>query len=337
MFNLKSDCMLDNVALKNLQNITNEKLGITNEVIEKITGNYLNKTCKAISFPNKSTFNRIFLIECPTFVWDYHPPQKNPQKYIIRFTLPVADGYEVGSHLQQWANMEAILEGVLTPKILIVDTSRQYCSFDFQIIEYMEGQTLFDVKDNEKIVCNVLTQLSKELTKLHKIHTKNFGLMGFDLQPMWELFLDQNIDNHITYLEKNGLVDDLLSLVIACNTGMDKLPLEMESRLLHGDLSYHNILVKDGNLAGIIDWEDVVFGDPIFDLANLATFHPERRHKYFIDSYPNKPKDFYDRFWFYFLRISIAKTIHRHRFGYTNNAEEANKRISLAIEKINHE
>lgn len=335
MFSLKTDCPIPDGILKTFRDKTNEELGLTDEVVEKIVSKVLHQRYFISTKNFSSTFNRIFHMSGifrSAGVYDF-----NDQSCIIRFNLPIMDGYEVGAHFQQWANHEAILEGVLTPKILITDTSHKFCDFDFQIMEYLEGQTLFDIKDNEEMVCNVLTQLSKELVKLHKVNTKNFGLMGFDLQPMWELYLDQNIDNHITYLERNGLVEDLLGLIMAYNTGMDKLPLEVESHLLHGDLSYRNIIVKDGNLSGIIDWEDSVFGDPIFDLANLATFHPEKRHKYFIDSYPNKPKDFHNRFWFYFLRISIAKAIHRHRFGYNNNAEEANKRISLAIEKINHE
>ncbi|MDQ0417338.1 aminoglycoside phosphotransferase (APT) family kinase protein [Croceifilum oryzae] len=40
------------------------------------------------------------------------------------------------------------------------------------------------------------------------------------------------------------------------------------STLLHGDFWPGNLLWKDGQLIGIIDWEDVAFGDPLADVAN---------------------------------------------------------------------
>jgi aminoglycoside 2''-phosphotransferase len=36
----------------------------------------------------------------------------------------------------------------------------------------------------------------------------------------------------------------------------------------HGDLWYGNLLVDDGHVTGIIDWEDAALGDPALDLAN---------------------------------------------------------------------
>ncbi len=37
--------------------------------------------------------------------------------------------------------------------------------------------------------------------------------------------------------------------------------------VLHGDFWPGNVLWRDGRLAGIIDWEDALFGDPLADLA----------------------------------------------------------------------
>jgi len=37
--------------------------------------------------------------------------------------------------------------------------------------------------------------------------------------------------------------------------------------LLHGDLWPGNLLVRDGRLVGLIDWEDARLGDPLLDIA----------------------------------------------------------------------
>lgn len=328
MFSLKSDIEYSNEGIRNLKNKTSEELGLTKEVVEDTVSTVLRDFYKILEEKKTSTFNRIFLME------SIH----GENKYIIRFNLPISDGYAVNSHLQQWAASEAIYEEVLTPKILITDTSHQFCDFDFQIMEYLEGLTLYEIRNDEESICNVLKQLGEQLKNLHKIHSEKFGLLGLNLFDIWEQYLDQNLDSHITYLERNGLIDDPFDLLMAYHSGLEKLPILNESHLLHGDLSYHNIITNNGNLAGIIDWEDALFGDPIFDLANLATFHPERRHEYFLNSYKNKPEDFNNRFWFYYLRISMAKAVHRHRFGYIDKPEDgympANERINLAISKL---
>ena len=48
-------------------------------------------------------------------------------------------------------------------------------------------------------------------------------------------------------------------------------------RLLHGDFWTGNVLWRHGGLAAVIDWEDAVIGDPLFDLAiarsNLVWTH----------------------------------------------------------------
>src|SRR5271163_4442612 len=36
---------------------------------------------------------------------------------------------------------------------------------------------------------------------------------------------------------------------------------------VHGDFSMHNILVRDGHLAAVVDWELAAIGDPADDLA----------------------------------------------------------------------
>ena len=40
-----------------------------------------------------------------------------------------------------------------------------------------------------------------------------------------------------------------------------------EARLLHGDYWPCNVLWNEGEIAGIIDWEDAATGDPLSDLA----------------------------------------------------------------------
>ncbi|MCI0712426.1 MAG: phosphotransferase [Chloroflexi bacterium] len=47
----------------------------------------------------------------------------------------------------------------------------------------------------------------------------------------------------------------------------DKQLLDYQPALCHGDLWYENVLVENGTITGIIDWENVTIGDPMMDFA----------------------------------------------------------------------
>jgi hypothetical protein len=99
--------------------------------------------------------------------------------------------------------------------------------------------------------------------------------------------------------------------------------------LLHGDLGNPNVYHAEDNREsqiGIIDWEDRLIGDPLFEVAGWATFF---RMSGWIPSFwegycegADLKKDQFEelrrRFWLYFWRISLAKSVHRLRFGYTD-------------------
>jgi aminoglycoside phosphotransferase (APT) family kinase protein len=44
--------------------------------------------------------------------------------------------------------------------------------------------------------------------------------------------------------------------------------------IVHWDFTPDNVLVRDGSVTGVIDWEGVRAGDPRFDLVTLAFYAP---------------------------------------------------------------
>jgi aminoglycoside phosphotransferase (APT) family kinase protein len=45
--------------------------------------------------------------------------------------------------------------------------------------------------------------------------------------------------------------------------------------IVHWDFTPDNVLVRDGRVTGVIDWEGVRPGDPGFDLVTLAFYAPD--------------------------------------------------------------
>ncbi|HLO51548.1 MAG TPA: aminoglycoside phosphotransferase family protein [Kamptonema sp.] len=53
-------------------------------------------------------------------------------------------------------------------------------------------------------------------------------------------------------------------------------PVDIEAKLLHGDLHPRNVLVENGAIAGIIDWGDITSGDIATDIAAIWMLFSDR-------------------------------------------------------------
>lgn len=71
--------------------------------------------------------------------------------------------------------------------------------------------------------------------------------------------------------------------------------------LLHGDLHPRHLYAVDGRLAGILDWGDAMYGDPLFDLARFSMAGPAATSA-FLAGYgaadvPERTLSFYRVLW----------------------------------------
>lgn len=332
MFWERSDSSIDDETLKHLRDryISTK---VARQSIKWFTdGSYDLEGFKVNTGPS-GTFNRLFRVEGGS---------GGNVDYAARFNIhPLANTQS--SHLEQWVNNEAIARGFPTPRIVHVDTSRVHSPYPFQLIEWSDGVPLRAT--SEAVARKVLGQLGRELAKLHAepVVGDRYGRVGAGTLPEWDMFIFDSIGDHLEYSsEQNLITKSQMAIIADLASTQPRIELD-ESSLLHGDLSYDNILIdpKTEDLKSVIDWEDAVLGDPIFELAGLATFHPESRHSVFLDAYyqdRERPEDFDRRFWTYYLRIALAKAVHRHRFGYQTivqpGFQDPNDRITLALARL---
>lgn len=61
---------------------------------------------------------------------------------------------------------------------------------------------------------------------------------------------------------------ELMDQVRGSVKGLEDLPLT-HGDIVHGDFSYHQAMVKNGNITGIIDWQEAGCGDWLIDLTRL--------------------------------------------------------------------
>jgi hypothetical protein len=85
-----------------------------------------------------------------------------------------------------------------------------------------------------------------------------------------------------------------------------------------------------------LDWENAIAGDPLFELAGLAAFKANELVEPLLEHYHFRPPDIKRRFWIYYLRIALARTVHRARVKLPENPvyPRASMRIQLALSNL---
>ena len=159
--------------------------------------------------------------------------------------------------------------GMSVPKCLYVDDSEGR----YIIVSFIEGASA----DTPADTISCVRQMADTLTKVHLIDS-NEGLE----------FLK---DPAVVFAEKLKVpplqFDDSLSETKIREVLMSANLPEAKNKpaVLHGDFWPGNVMMKNGKISGIIDWEDAMFGDPLVDLANgrleiLMLFGEREMHEF---------------------------------------------------------
>ena len=249
-----------------------------------------------------------------------------------------------------WISRALRGRGLPCVEVLASDATRNHVPFDFEILRPARGQCLRELDADEPRMIEELGRLGETIARLHQVRTEGFGwldptplvLNGPDnqvrgLMDRWSDYVLLNLEVHLRDCVEGGVLDTAAARRIeSCFLEMEPRLRDVPPALLHGDLGSHNIFTDGRQITDLIDWEDCLSGDPVFEVAFWATFHPPRRHQAFLESYCRaapRPDDFFQRFWLYFLRISLSKTVLRRRFGYQDlpGRRPANQRIADAL------
>jgi hypothetical protein len=253
--------------------------------------------------------------------------------------------------LDTWAAERLRAAGLPALRVFCVDLSRRVCPFDYQIIEQARGVPLKAIDHDEASLRPRLFQLGRTLARLHRIPVSGFGLM--DVGPLadggpaedcrgmlenWPRYVRLNLEEHLRACTDIGAIDGEMARQAGAAFERHAGLLEgvMRPGLLHGDPGSHNVFTDRGAISALIDWEDCLAGDPLYEIAFWATFHPDHRHPVFLDGYGSEwplPDDFGPRFWLYYLRVALCKTVLRHRLGIADRPGRppASERIRKAL------
>lgn len=158
--------------------------------------------------------------------------------------------------------------GVLTPKLIIFDDSRNLINRPFSLWERVHGETLGVFETDPLKMPNTWINVGRQLGLLHTRMKSCFDPQGYLDKPVREMrhkeLLQQLIDNQRIKYENSIRVYEIIEELEPL------INMETTCCFLHGDLHDKNILCSPrDNLLAIIDWGDAGWGDPVLDFASI--------------------------------------------------------------------
>ena len=204
----------------------------------------------------------------------------------------------------------------------------------YMLMEYVSGTSYAELMTHsQQAVDQLIFQLGMSVAKLHTQSTEKFGhIQSIDVPQQkikcqsesWADYIFTQLDNHLRLcLQEQYLSEEDCEESQAIFAQLVPSIEIKDGRLLHCDLGKQNIFQStDGRLV-LIDWEDALGGDPVFDIAMWGSFMGNEAHiNTFLKGYGQAneiPQDFKLRYHLYHYRIVLAKTVHRYRFQYCKN------------------
>ena len=183
---------------------------------------------------------------------------------------------------EKWALEQCGRVAVPAPRVLYLEhglpgnPQRSVC-----VTTRLEGESLKDLVDGGAVSVEafhrLLTETGSLLGKLHGVRTEGFGRLdahGRGKTRDWRSAYPENIDRDRLRASAHSvglrwsLVEDALKIL------KDHVELgnHVQPRLLHGDWWLEHIIVHDGRVSGLIDFEFCEGGDPAWETDWSAEF-----------------------------------------------------------------
>lgn len=182
-----------------------------------------------------------------------------PRRRALILRAAPLDGSEhfAGMELEAAAQRAAADAGAPVPHILIASDSAAALGNPFLICDAISGETIvrriqrqLDDAGRRKL----LVECAQALTAIHRAGTDAPGLAEQDLLAQWRDRVDAMGDTTATF-------------EWAYRWLQTHRPAPTPNRMVHGDFRMGNLIVDDGALAAVLDWELVHIGDIHEDLA----------------------------------------------------------------------
>lgn len=163
-----------------------------------------------------------------------------------------------------------------TQVILKSDFTKEHIPYFYYIAEKVDGYNPIDRFKYlpRKTKRSIVNKVGKYLGQLHKnVKFSSSGDIIYQNDELeieaekWESYLKNWAGNHLQQLE-DGRFKDMVEEFENFIDDHIELASTKDSCCVHWDVSPDNLIIKNGGINAVIDWEKAVSGPPEWDLAN---------------------------------------------------------------------
>ncbi len=165
----------------------------------------------------------------------------------------------------------------------------------------IEGQSLRPADFGRPAIA---TKLAESLTALHSLDPASLALPQGESLDANRWFDDQHA--LLSGAAATGLLErDLSAHLASLRSALEEFAdLAWQPVPVHNDLGAVHLIVRDGELSGIIDWTDMMIGDPAIDFAPVLTGAGETALALVLSHYQRPPGNAFDRRVRYYACVS---------------------------------
>lgn len=179
------------------------------------------------------------------------------QKFIVRQHSEWARNRNPHIASQEFRLLQLLYgAGLAVPRPYHVEPAGPLCAIPALVLDYMVGETDYAPPN----VIEAAAQMAQQLARIHAIDGVRYDL-SFLPRPASTLI--ERFGEPPTGLDPDSDVARIRRVLADAWPPPRMRPLTV----LHGDFWPGNILWRNGQLVGIIDWEDAKVGDPLEDVA----------------------------------------------------------------------
>lgn len=236
------------------------KICPTKEIAADVVASMTNE--KALSSIRMTTGDQYFVFQVKT----------KTSEYVIRMTI---DEHKSKFLSAIYWQEKLIPLGVPLAKFIRTDLDGKYSKFPALLMNRLPGNDLCNIYD--QLTETDKRNLAKEIVTIQSMTNAlpdgyGYGIMGsYEEKPeatSWYGFLESRLSLFMDIIRKNAVFDaDEIKIVIAIASDLKEELSTVRPRPFLWDASERNVIVDKGKISGIVDVDDLCFGDPLFVLA----------------------------------------------------------------------
>jgi aminoglycoside phosphotransferase len=236
-------------------------------------------------------------------------------------------------------------KGVPLPKITVEQLDHQ---FSHLIFERLPGADLGEVING--LSDSSLEAVAAKVAKAQRLTAKTStdGRYGYSVKPTdapharWSQVLQDNLVRSRRRIVAAGLfdrnpVDAVARMVAAAGNELDALP---PIPFLHDTTTKNVIVTPGGTFSGIVDVDDLCFGDPRYVIAlTLASLMVSDGPTHYVDAWMNLASYRYDRIFRLYVALFIVDFMSEHGQAFngnvlTSSAEHRNRLLRIFTDQL---